>query len=136
MNGIWRSRRNGDVGFVGENTPSAAGTQSGAGSAVGATGSYQGYAPGMGLENSPGLLKWMFQQRDVRSQSDTILLQTILNGDSFQVSAARWGDRLGRGRCSTTYENRDAFDQRHLQPEHQPLSVPAYRRSTGYTSGR
>jgi len=81
LNGAKLVATNGDVGFVGASTPSAAGLFDGPGTAVGITGSYQGYGVGTGLENSPGLMRWMFQSRDVRSLSDQILLQGIVNGE-------------------------------------------------------
>ncbi len=99
---------NGTPGFVGANTPSAAGTSSAPGTVVGSTGDYQGYGNDMGLENSPGVLRWMFQQREVRSQSDRVLLQGILNGEftKFQLPGGPidWDIVL-----QYTWQNRDAF---------------------------
>ena len=123
---------NTDVGFVGATTPSAAGNSSGTSTAVGITGDYQGYAPGFGLENSPGLLKWMFQQREVRTYSDQILLQGILNGEvsKFQLPGGSIDWVLG-----TQYRltNRDAFSNDIGNAEINPC--PFLRRATStYTA--
>ena len=123
---------NTDVGFVGATTPSAAGNAAGTSTAVGITGDYQGYAPGFGLENSPGLLKWMFQTRDVRSYSDQILLQGILNGEvsKFQLPGGSIDWVLG-----TQYRlvNRDAFTNDISNAAINPC--PFLRRATGtYTA--
>jgi len=108
LNGNSVAADNGTPGFVGANTPSAAGGSTGPGTAIGALGDYQGYGNDMGLENSPGVLGWIYQKRETRSQLDRILLQGILNGEftKFQLPGGPidWDIVL-----QYTYQNRDAF---------------------------
>ena len=108
LNGARIVADNGTAGFVGADTPSALGTSTSPGTLVGAPGDYQGYGQGMGLENSPGVLRWIFQQRENRSMSDQVLVQGILNGEftKFELPGGPidWGLVV-----QYSYQNRDSF---------------------------
>lgn len=58
----------GQVGFVG-------------GPAVGGTApDYQGYAPGYGLANAPGIVAWLYEPRRQKTKADNYIVDLVFNG--------------------------------------------------------
>jgi len=51
-----------------------------------AVGDYQGYAPGYGLANSPGIARWLYEDRSRRLTSDNVFFDFALNGDFAGLS--------------------------------------------------
>jgi len=90
------------------------------GPAVGGSfGDYQGYSPGYGLANSPGIARWLYEERSRRITTDNVFFDLALNGDFGGLSLP--GGPLGwaagtQWRYVTRSTNRDRLSDRAATP--------------------